>query len=61
MVTKEKMDKVSDEMNRLKGAMRELRVRLAEDNFPAHWPAHTGAIKRASMDLTRALAELRRP
>jgi len=55
------MDKVSDEMNRLKGAMRELRVRLAEDNFPAHWPAHTGAIKRASMDLTRALAELRRP
>lgn len=28
-----------------------------EDNFPVH----SGAIKRASMDLTRSLADLRRP
>ena len=28
-----------------------------DDNFPKH----TGAIRRASMDLTRALADLRKP
>lgn len=29
--------------------------------YSRHFPALTGAIRRASMDLTRALADLRRP
>ena len=31
------------------------------DDFPHGYPKQTGAMRRASMDLTRALADLRRP
>jgi hypothetical protein len=35
--------------------------RKAEKKEPGTHPRETGAVKRASMDLTRALADLRRP
>lgn len=71
-----KIDAVEREMQRLKDAIRALRTahteRGANDaTLPpnqrfwnvkrANEPYHTGAIKRASMDLTRALANLRKP
>lgn len=47
--------------------LREVRLLEAHADFKAEkaWmptlPRHTGSVRRASMDLTRALADLRRP
>lgn len=71
-----KIDKVERELLRLHDAIRESRKAHTENGVasagrPKEYqyfnpnnldsPKHTGALKRASMDLTRALAELRKP
>ena len=38
-----------------------LQKRVAEDLFALNGSLETGAVRRASLDLTRALADLRRP
>lgn len=51
----------------IKEALRFLRIaepaleRLHTDNYAKYGSRETGACRRASMDLTRALAELRKP
>lgn len=60
----------SDAACRFLDRVRELETAQAEDKadmqktgrrFSQDFPRYTGAVKRASMDLTRALADLRRP
>ena len=72
-VTKKKIDEVEIEIDRLLKRISELRETRHEDSkitpsdnldydglpYMINYLAHTGAIKRASMDLTRALARLR--
>jgi hypothetical protein len=72
----EKIDEVEAECNRLllrieeyntaKEKQKQERAAYQEAHPEARFytpdlPAHTGAIRRASMDLTRALAKMRRP
>ena len=72
----ERIDEVEAECNRLLLRIEEYRTaseklkaeaNLYRANNPGSsfyiqdLPAHTGAIRRASMDLTRALAKMRRP
>lgn len=53
VMDKNKISKVKEEMLRLNDAI------VAMERY---WgPKETGAVRRASMDLTRALAELRKP
>ena len=59
-ITKEKLDDVMLECSRLLDRAREAKARLEKDKW-AYWGCkETGAVRRASMDLTRALAELRK-
>lgn len=52
-MNKNKVNKVKEEMARLENAI---------SAMEKCWgPKETGAVRRASMDLTRALAELRKP
>lgn len=39
----------------------DLRKALTEDQYAASGSRQSGALRRASMDLTRALADMRRP
>lgn len=59
-MVEKKIKKVKTEMKRLNAA-----ILLMEENaslsHASYWgPKETGAVRRASMDLTRALADLRR-
>lgn len=54
MITKGKVDKVEVEWKRYRRA-------VLTANRNGYGLKETGAIRRASMDLTRVLAELRRP
>jgi len=59
---KDKIAVVKFEMARLSAAIRRLEDATLDDlSSSIMWsPKHTGTVRRASMDLTRALAELRR-
>ena len=63
---KSKIDRVKTEMDRLKERIEALEAEALDDGFGRgkmtdYWsPKETGAVRRASMDLTRALADLRR-
>jgi hypothetical protein len=52
-----------DRIKQVRIEMKRLIKRIDElgESNPHSCPAETGAIRRASMDLTRALADLRRP
>lgn len=54
-----KINKVKEEMNRLKNAIDAYVSHESKSQYAK--PIESGAVKRASMDLTRALAELRKP
>ncbi|MET0375924.1 MAG: hypothetical protein ABW128_16920 [Rhizorhabdus sp.] len=70
-----KIKAVKNEQHRLSAAITKLEQARAADNvevarrkakgethvYSQDFPALTGAVRRASMDLTRALADLRRP
>lgn len=60
-----KIEKVKQEIQRLKDAIRKLEeVNPGPTTMSNGWlygPRETGAVRRASMDVTRALADLRRP
>ena len=60
MVTREKMAAVRVEMKRLSRAMKDMESALKVYEFAGWGCRESGAVKRASMDLTRALADLRR-
>lgn len=62
-MTKEKIEAVKTEMQRVAARINELqKSRSSEDAKKYNWlmPKQTGALRRASMDLTRSLADLRR-
>jgi hypothetical protein len=62
-ITKEKIDTVKAEMIRLVKTLDALEKRIsAKEKYFYLWAGspETSAVKRASMDLTRALASLRR-
>lgn len=58
-----RVEKVKAEMNRLSNAILELDQETIDPRMNEYlWaPKQTGAVRRASMDLTRALADLRKP
>lgn len=59
----ERIEKVKEEMRRLNDAIRRLEHVNPKTTMAGEWmsgPRETGAVRRASMDLTRALADLRR-
>jgi hypothetical protein len=60
MITAAKLKAADTELKRYQKAVKALREKAEGSTFFAHFPAETGAIKRASMDLTKALANLRK-
>lgn len=65
MFSEAKLRKVENEIKRFMSASDAHRVRMNnDDHYAKYWyitgSPETSAIKRASMDLTRALADLRR-
>ena len=58
-MTKQAYTKVKEEMKRMQAAMKACDV-VAYDSTTIGYTKEAAAVKRASMDLTRALAELRR-
>ena len=66
MIDIKDVEAIKVEMDRLELSLNALHVklikeRLNEERFPGLHPKERGDVKRKSMDLTRALAELRRP
>lgn len=59
MITKEKIAAVRVEMDRLDKALEAVEVGLIRKGYCCVGTRATGAAVRASMDLTRALADLR--
>lgn len=65
-MTEIKIEKVEEEIKRFQERVKELReakarMRSSEYNGCSVWnPKQSGAVRRASLDLTRALADLRR-
>ena len=59
-----RVEKVWVEMARLQSAISALHEAAVSENgqpdFYHHFPRETGAVRRASMDLTRALADMRK-
>lgn len=62
-MTREKILAVEQEIKRFERTVRNLDddMRLHSYKYLTDSPKQTGAIRRASMDLTRALAEMRKP
>ncbi len=61
-MTDEKLTAAMDEAHRFLVAARALRARRAKaDLYEFQGCRESGAVRRASLDLTRALANLRRP
>ena len=61
MVTMEKIKQVEIELNRFKKALVMAKKRIKKDGFYAECGCiETGAVRRASMDLTRVLTILRK-
>lgn len=59
-----RVEKVWSEMARLQSAISALHEAAVSESgqpdFYHHFPRETGAVRRASMDLTRALADMRK-
>jgi len=60
MITRDKLLDVLEEMERFKEKADKLLLMGDIDNDCRYLPKERGAVRRASMDLTRALAELRK-
>ena len=59
-MTKEQIEEVKAEMERLRKRIAEFEKRKKDE--PYHWScAEAGSVRRASLDLTRALAKMRKP
>jgi len=61
-MTRQDIALVGVEIRRFQERVRELDTAIKESKRDElyHHPRHTGAIRRASLDLTRALADMRR-
>ena len=59
-ITYKKLDEAVKECNRFIKKARKAKTRLLNDKFAEYGCKETSAVRRASMDLTRALAELRK-
>ena len=64
MIQPKDIKKIAAEVRRFDKALSKLSIRMIQDDIKFHgwqrYPKESGAVKRASMDLTRALAEFRR-
>ncbi len=60
MITFEKLNAASDEIKRYSKCVKKYRERLNEDKMAKYGCKESGAVRRASMDVSRALTELRR-
>jgi len=60
MITIEKLDASIDEARRFITAAQTAKTAIKKDHLMAYGCKETGAVKRASMDLTRMLAEFRK-
>ena len=64
MIKPEDIKAISAEVRRFDKALSKLSIRMIQDGIKfqgwQQYPKESGAVKRASMDLTRALAEFRR-
>ena len=59
-----KIATVKSEMRRLQSRISELEIAASSHDavqYSWQYPKQTGAVRRASLDLTRALAEMRKP
>jgi len=59
-VTIEKIDCVMVEAKRFSARAKEAKLRLKQDRYASYGCKETGAVIRASMDLSQALADLRK-
>jgi hypothetical protein len=55
-----KVKKVKTELKRMKDAIEEMEKKAVISHGSFWGPKETGAVRRASMDLTRSLADLRK-
>ena len=53
--------RVDQAINRYNLAVHDLNVRMLKDDWAMYGSRETGAVRRASLDLSRALADLRKP
>lgn len=60
MITVKKINAVLNEVSRFRKVAIAAKDRLGDDKFAKYGCRETGAVRRASMDLTRALADLRK-
>ena len=60
-MNKESMIKVEKEARKLLGLVKEAKVSEKVNGYYFYGSKLSGALRRSSMDLTRALAELRKP
>jgi len=59
MITITKIDKVIKEANRFILVAKKAKERIKNDPFAKYGSKETGAVRRASMDLSRILVEIR--
>ena len=59
-VTITKIDKAIKEANRFIAIAKEAKKRLHDDKYASFGCKETGAVRRASMDLSRSLVKIRR-
>lgn len=55
------LEKAKGEAKRFLVAVAEMEIKLEDDDYAFHGCPESSALKRASMDLTRALSKLRSP
>ena len=60
MITKEKIRKVKIELNRFTGKLKQCEDRFESEYFPHSGCKETGALKRASLDLSNVLSDMRK-
>jgi hypothetical protein len=58
---KDRLYRVEQEINRYNTVVAALHARVREDASAMSGSRETGAVRRASLDLSRALADLRKP
>jgi hypothetical protein len=58
---KDRLYRVEKELNRYNEAVAALHARVLDDEYALSGSRETGAVRRASLDLSRALADLRKP
>jgi hypothetical protein len=58
---KDRLYRVEQELNRYNTAVAALHARVLDDEYALSGSREAGAVRRASLDLSRALVDLRKP